>query len=57
MAQNHWRDPYRAAVLEVDLHPLKFRVQAAEDAIRARAEAMAKSPAKSASPSKSPRPL
>lgn len=37
MVQNHWRDPYRAAVLEVDLQQLKYRVQAAEDAIRARA--------------------
>ena len=37
MVQNHWRDLYRAAVLEVDLQQLKFRVQAAEEAIRARA--------------------
>jgi len=37
MVQNHWRDLYRAAVLEVDLQQLQSRVKAAEDAIRARA--------------------
>jgi hypothetical protein len=36
MVQNHWRDLYRAAVLELDLHQLPSRVKAAEDAIRAR---------------------
>jgi hypothetical protein len=37
MVQNHWRDLYRAAVLELDLQQLPSRVKAAEDAIRARA--------------------
>jgi hypothetical protein len=37
MVQNHWRDLYRAAVLELDLRQLQFRVKAAEDAIRAHA--------------------
>ncbi len=37
MVQSHWRDLYRAAVLEADLQQLQYRVKAAEDAIRARA--------------------
>jgi hypothetical protein len=37
MVQSHWRDLYRAAVLEVDLQQLQYRVKAAEAAIRARA--------------------
>jgi hypothetical protein len=37
MEESHWRNLYRAAVLEIDLHKLRDRVQAAEVAIRARA--------------------
>jgi hypothetical protein len=34
---SHWRELYRAALLELDLEKLGERVQAAEEAIRARA--------------------
>lgn len=34
---SHWRELYRAALLELDLDKLAERVEAAEEAIRARA--------------------
>jgi hypothetical protein len=37
MIQTTWRDFYRAAILEVDRSLLKVRLNAAEDAINARA--------------------
>jgi hypothetical protein len=37
MVENRWRELYMAAVLEVDRNKLRQRVQAAEDALRARA--------------------
>lgn len=33
---SHWRELYRAALLELDLEKLRERVEAAEEAIRAR---------------------
>jgi hypothetical protein len=37
MIENNWRELYRAAVLEIDRNKLRDRLNAAEDAIRARA--------------------
>jgi|HubBroStandDraft_6_1064221.scaffolds.fasta_scaffold991315_2 hypothetical protein len=37
MVENQWRELYMAAVVEVDRNKLRQRVQAAEDALRARA--------------------
>ncbi len=37
MLETTWRDFYRAAILELDSSQLKIRLQAAEDAINARA--------------------
>jgi len=36
MIENNWWELYRAAVLEIDRNKLRDRVEAAEDAIRAR---------------------
>ena len=37
MIESTWRDLYRAAILEIDRSLLKFRLNAAEDSINARA--------------------
>jgi hypothetical protein len=42
MVESQWRDLYRAAVLELDPKRLQARVQAAEDAINARASCEAR---------------
>ena len=39
MVENHWRELYRAAVLELDRNKRQARMKEAEDAIRARASA------------------
>ena len=39
MGENHWRELYRAAVLELDRNKRQARLKEAEDAIRARASA------------------
>ncbi|HEY4948879.1 MAG TPA: hypothetical protein VIH88_00970 [Candidatus Acidoferrales bacterium] len=36
MDANHWRELYRAALLELDLNKLRERVKAADEAIRVR---------------------
>ena len=42
MVESSWRDLYRAAILELDPKRLQARVQAAEDAIQARASGEAR---------------
>ena len=54
MEANHWRELYRAALLELDLNKLRERVKATDEAIGVRVSLDGEIPSASESPSTTP---